>query len=395
MLRLALVLGISVCTALAQAEVHTLQMQLLTVLPDKDQKAQEHNAALRLRAGRDKDPSASAAALLALAKRGFVPSQGAIARLYETGDGVGEDLAAARQWYTKASAGGLLDAAYNLAVLTLTGAGGPPNVPRAIKLLRSAAQKGHIPSAFTLGEIYESGSFIPRNIADALGWYKKAAVESSGANLRLAQLYSEGKDVAKDDALADRYFEAAADLGQRGLRAALCDAFLRGKGVAQSFERAAAWCFIPAATGNRAAMTVLGSLYLNGQGVAKDLRLAFFWLSNAGEEGRTFRERLLKEHPGLKAADLGQDIEAPRLKHKPEPEYSLEARKMNFQGTVAIQLLIGEEGVPLAALVTRPLGLGLDEKAVAATMKWRFEPGKRGNEPVRILANLEVNFRIL
>lgn len=45
--------------------------------------------------------------------------------------------------------------------------------------------------------------------------------------------------------------------------------------------------------------------------------------------------------------------------------------------------------------VTRPLGLGLDEKAIEAVSKWRFRPAMKNGRPVAVQAQVEVNFRLL
>jgi len=45
--------------------------------------------------------------------------------------------------------------------------------------------------------------------------------------------------------------------------------------------------------------------------------------------------------------------------------------------------------------VVRPLGLGLDEKAIEAVRKWRFRPSLKDGKPVPVRANVEVNFRLL
>lgn len=54
-----------------------------------------------------------------------------------------------------------------------------------------------------------------------------------------------------------------------------------------------------------------------------------------------------------------------------------------------------EEGVPKEIRVVRPLGLGLDERAIAAVTHWRFRPAYRQGKPVRVVANVEVYFRLL
>jgi periplasmic protein TonB len=92
---------------------------------------------------------------------------------------------------------------------------------------------------------------------------------------------------------------------------------------------------------------------------------------------------------------IGGDVSAPQLVSKVEPEYSEEARKAKYSGTVLLQIVVDEHGNPRDIRVIRPLGLGLDEKAVEAVQHWRFRPGMKGGRPVATQAQVEVNFRLL
>jgi TonB family protein len=92
---------------------------------------------------------------------------------------------------------------------------------------------------------------------------------------------------------------------------------------------------------------------------------------------------------------VGGGVTAPVPLYKVEPEYSEEARKAKFQGTVILSIIIDEAGLPRNFRVVRPLGLGLDEKAIEAVQKWRFRPGYKDGKPVAVMANVEVNFRLL
>jgi len=92
---------------------------------------------------------------------------------------------------------------------------------------------------------------------------------------------------------------------------------------------------------------------------------------------------------------IGGGVSAPTLLYKVEPEYSEEARKAKFQGTVVLYIVVDEKGMPQQLRVVRPLGLGLDEKAIEAVMKWRFKPGYKDGKPVAVAATIEVNFRLL
>ena len=92
---------------------------------------------------------------------------------------------------------------------------------------------------------------------------------------------------------------------------------------------------------------------------------------------------------------IGNGVSAPVPLFKPDPEYSEEARKAKFQGSVILQIIVDENGNPKDIKVIRPLGLGLDEKAIEAVQKWRFRAGILNGKPVPVRANVEVNFRLL
>ena len=98
---------------------------------------------------------------------------------------------------------------------------------------------------------------------------------------------------------------------------------------------------------------------------------------------------------GNGAYRIGGDVSAPVVISKVEPEYSEEARKAKFSGSVLLSLVIDANGMPRDIKVIRPLGLGLDEKAIEAVSHWRFRPGMKGGRPVATQANIEVNFRLL
>lgn len=91
----------------------------------------------------------------------------------------------------------------------------------------------------------------------------------------------------------------------------------------------------------------------------------------------------------------GGEVSSPVLISKVEPEYSEEARKAKYSGTVLLSVVVDEHGIPQDIHVVRQLGLGLDEKAIEAVQKWRFRPGVRNGKPVRVRATIEVSFRLL
>ena len=92
---------------------------------------------------------------------------------------------------------------------------------------------------------------------------------------------------------------------------------------------------------------------------------------------------------------VGGGVSQPAVIYKVDPEYSEEARKAKYSGTVLLQLIVDVDGKAKAIKVVKGVGLGLDEKAVEAVQKWKFTPGKKNGSPVAVYATVEVNFRLL
>jgi len=91
---------------------------------------------------------------------------------------------------------------------------------------------------------------------------------------------------------------------------------------------------------------------------------------------------------------VGGGVSAPRVLYSPDPQYSEEARKAKFQGTVVLWAVIGPDGRPKDLRVARSLGLGLDQQALEAVRQWRFDPARMDGRPVAVEINIEVNFRL-
>ena len=91
---------------------------------------------------------------------------------------------------------------------------------------------------------------------------------------------------------------------------------------------------------------------------------------------------------------VGGGVSAPVLIHEVEPEFSEEARKAKAAGNVLVNLWVDAQGNPQHVRVLRGVGMGLDEKAVAAVKQYKFKPAMEGGKPVTVELNIEVNFQI-
>jgi TonB family protein len=92
--------------------------------------------------------------------------------------------------------------------------------------------------------------------------------------------------------------------------------------------------------------------------------------------------------------DIGPGVNTPFLAHSPDPQYTEEARRAHIEGVVVISMIVDENGVPRNIQVIRPLGHGLDEKAIEAVSHYRFRPATFRKNPVAVKVNIEVHFKM-
>ena len=90
----------------------------------------------------------------------------------------------------------------------------------------------------------------------------------------------------------------------------------------------------------------------------------------------------------------GGGVSNPVLIYAPDPEFSDEARRAKYQGVCVVGLIVDSQGNPQRVRIVRPLGMGLDEKALEAVRQYKFKPAVFNGKPVPVEINIEVNFRI-
>ena len=87
-------------------------------------------------------------------------------------------------------------------------------------------------------------------------------------------------------------------------------------------------------------------------------------------------------------------VTAPTLKTHPTAKYPEQALHDRIEGTVGLELTIGEDGKVTTARITQPAGHGFDEAALAAVKTWTFDPATRGGAPMRSTLQLSLPFQL-
>jgi protein TonB len=91
---------------------------------------------------------------------------------------------------------------------------------------------------------------------------------------------------------------------------------------------------------------------------------------------------------------VGGDVKAPVVINRVEPVYPEVARKARISGIVIVECIIDKQGNVTNVQVLKPLPFGLDQAAVDAVRRWKFRPGTLNGQPVDVIFNLTVNFKL-
>ena len=92
--------------------------------------------------------------------------------------------------------------------------------------------------------------------------------------------------------------------------------------------------------------------------------------------------------------DSGPATQPVEIVFKPRPAYTDEARKLNLEGEVLLEVIFGANGELHVNRVVRGLGHGLDEAAVTATNKIKFRPAQRNGSAIDSTAIVHVMFQL-
>lgn len=93
--------------------------------------------------------------------------------------------------------------------------------------------------------------------------------------------------------------------------------------------------------------------------------------------------------------NAGGDVKPPKLIHYVEPESSSSSQEAYVEGVVRLSAVVNTDGVPSDLKVTKGLNADEDRLALEALKQWRFDPGTKNGQPVRVRINVEIAFHLL
>lgn len=91
---------------------------------------------------------------------------------------------------------------------------------------------------------------------------------------------------------------------------------------------------------------------------------------------------------------IGGGVSAPEILKKTAPEFNGIAHALQYTGTTTVNLVVNTSGHGTNLRLMHPIGLGLDDRAVAAVSQYVFKPAMENGSPVPVQVNVEISFRI-
>ncbi|MBF0190874.1 MAG: sel1 repeat family protein [Magnetococcales bacterium] len=108
-------------------------------------------------------------------------------------------------------------------------------------------------------------------------WIRQAEQGDVKAQLKLGQMFHEGRGVAVEYRQAMRWYRLAAAQGNAEAQNGVGTLYDNGKGVARDYREAARWFLMAAEQGHVLARRNLGWMYEKGQGLVQDDERSYQW----------------------------------------------------------------------------------------------------------------------
>lgn len=210
---------------------------------------------------------------------------------------------------------------YEAARTLLKGNGGEADARKGFELMLKAANQDHLPSFAGVGYLYNVGMGTAKDLAKAIGWFRKAAERGHAisqfnlAKLLIAEetpLQPGVPDLAAQHQEGLEWLRKAAAQGQGDAKTTYGIILMNGDmGLQRDPAAAAKEYLIPAAdSGNTEAMNALGTLYQRGNGVARDQAAAEVLFRKAAMAGNVKAQANLGEHLDPSSKKEASRIEA-------------------------------------------------------------------------------------
>ena len=200
--------------------------------------------------------------------------------------------------FRKAADAGDADAQINLGACYYEGRGVPKNKAEAVEWYRKAAHQfgeaahqGDVEAQYRLGECFLKGIGMPQRDVKAVEWLRKA---KEGGHKKAGQLLKMALQRIADTEAFPAILQSAEE-GDAEAQYKLAECFANGQGVPRKVVEAAKWYRKAAEQGHAEACFKICRCYINGSGVPKRIAEQFKWLEKVAELGHAGTRTLIVE----------------------------------------------------------------------------------------------------
>ena len=158
----------------------------------------------------------------------------------------------------------------------------------AAQRFRQAADRGHGPAAYELGEAYNNGRGVAKDINAGAKWINAAASRGEPrAQYAVGAAYYNGAGVEQDYVRAVRYLTDSAEQDNADAQYLLGECYANGRGVTKNLSWAARWYGKAAMQGHAEGAFSYGVVRAAGLGLPESMSRGYAWLEVASERGHS------------------------------------------------------------------------------------------------------------
>ena len=222
-----------------------------------------------------------------LANLGDPAAQTLLGEIYERGLAVPQNLEEAARWYKSAAEAGYPEAQFRYALMLLEGIAVTRDAERAREMMKQAAEAGLPMAEFNYAQLLVEAS-PASGFHEAVSYFRSAAEAGiADAQYALAQLYSVGQGVEKDEVEARKWLRSAAlarfDIAEIEYGIWL----INGRGGPARMDEGFRFLLRAARKGNAIAVNRVAHLFKDGLGTAPDVVEAAKWAVIAKRVGNS------------------------------------------------------------------------------------------------------------
>jgi TPR repeat protein len=226
------------------------------------------------------------------ARQNHFRAQYELGEMYKHGKGVTASVAKAKYWLSSAASAGLNEAAVSLRDLDDVPISQPDNVVKT-NMAVTHTEQGVKNTSLTTSDLQNDGVISPPSLLPEEPDQPEQDNIELQANTGMISTMGKGATTTNDVDSAIQKLIKAANNNDADAQLKLAEMYYNGKGVDRDLEAAAQWFKKSAVAGEAEAQFELGNMYKQGTGVEKNNALAIKWYRKAANQGHKAAKRRL------------------------------------------------------------------------------------------------------